>query len=90
MLVKQRENIDRLISVIEELPDEKFSQLFNYAMFLFFEDRQIFTEQMFMHYSVTSSKPRNKNIAKELNIPFFSCGGMKKDFNRADLYGTRL
>ncbi len=89
MLVKQKENINKLIGVIEELPDEKFSQLFNYAMFLFFEEKQIFTEQMFMHYSVTSVKPTNEN-KKKLNIPVFSCGGMKQEFNRADLYGTRL
>lgn len=91
MLVKQQENINKLLGVIEELPEEKFSQLFNYAMFLLFEEKQIFTEQMFMHYSFKSVKPKNENADnKKLNIPIFSCGGMKQEFNRADLYGTKL
>ncbi len=89
MYIKQKESIDKLLSVIEELPNEKFSQLLNYAMFLLFEEKQIFTEQLFKNHSVSFVKPTKEN-EKSLNIPVFSCGGMKQEFNRADLYETKL
>ena len=89
MLVKRKENIDKLIGVVEQLPDEKFSQLFNYAMFLIFEEKKLFTEQMFLHYSFSNKSQKNdKN--KKLNIPVYSCNGMKQPFNRNELYGTRF
>ncbi|OQX97797.1 MAG: hypothetical protein B6I24_07555 [Bacteroidetes bacterium 4572_128] len=89
MLVGQKETVDKLISVIKQLSDEKFSQLFNYAIFLMLEEKQIFTEQMFMHYSF-SNEDKMKKGNKKLNIPIYSCNGMKQKFNRKDLYGTRI
>jgi len=88
-MLKHKENINKLVGLAEELPDEKFSQLFNYAMFLMFEEKELITEQMFFHYSVSNISKRN-NETETIDIPVFSCNGMKQAFNRADLYGTRF
>lgn len=87
MLAKKKENLDKLFNVISELPEEKFSKVADYVMFLMMEEKQIFTEQMFFHVAFYESK---KKEDKELNIPTFSCKGMNENFNRGDLYNDRF
>ncbi len=76
-------NLDK---IIKTLPSNKYMQLYEFALFLSWQTKNKNDNSSYKYiYQANDEK-----VEEQFNIPAFVCNGMVENFNRADLYETRI
>ncbi len=83
MEITQKQYIAQFNDIMQQLPETKLQELYDYAIYLVWQSNIVNKQNL-------QFKKNEPNIKRKLTIPSFTCNGMKENFNREDLYEIRL
>ena len=85
MLITKESN--SLTNIIKTLPTNKYKQLYDFALFLAWQTKNNSHSAL---YNTSFEQVEANEVEKDFSIPTFKCNGLIQDFNREELYNTKI